>query len=207
MPTLDVRDRGNKVVETIEVGEVVFDRPVKKSVLHEAVVHHQAGTRQGSHSSKTRAEVHGSKRKPWRQKGTGRARHGDRRSPIWRHGGIVFGPKHRDHSTRFPRGKMRRALQMALSSKMREEKIFVLDELGVEEPKTRLVAALLSSLGIEGKTLIYDPEASAEFARAARNLPDAKVVTGRGLTVYDLLRYDNLLTSKAGINAIDEALR
>lgn len=207
MPTLQVRDRGNKVVEKVEVGTAVFDCAVKKSVLHEAVVHYQAGLRQGSHSTKTRAEVRGSSRKPWRQKGTGRARHGDRRSPIWRHGGIVFGPKPRSHATRFPSAKMRLALQMALSTKMRDEKIFLVDELRVEEPKTRLVAGLLAGLGLEGKTLIYDPEANAELARAARNLPDAKVVSGRGLSVFDLLRYDNLLTTKAGITQIEEALQ
>lgn len=207
MPTLEVRDRGNKVVGKVEVGAEVFERPVKKSLLHEAVVHYQAGLRQGTHATKTRAEVSGSKRKPWRQKGTGRSRHGDRRSPIWRHGGTVFGPQPRDHSTRFPHNKMRRALQMALSVKLDGGAIHVLDELVVAEPRTRLVAGLLKDLGLQGKTLIYVPESDANLELAARNLPDVKVVAGHGLSVYDLLLFDNLLTSKAGIARIDEGLR
>lgn len=207
MPTLEVRDRGNEVVGSVEVGSEVFEQPVKKSLLHEAVVHVRAGQRQGSHSTKGRADVRGSSRKPWRQKGTGRARHGDRRSPIWRHGGITFGPKQRDHSTRFASNKMRRALQMALTEKLRQEEIVVVDELGVEEPKTKLAARLLADLGLEGKTLIYDPEPDETFVLAVRNLADVKVVSGSGLSVYDLLVYDTLLTTEAGIAKIDEALR
>lgn len=206
MATLEVRDRANQVIGEVEVG-AAFDRAVKPSVLHEAVVHVQAGERRGTHSTKTRAEVRGSSRKPWRQKGTGRARHGDRRSPIWRHGGVIFGPHPRDHSTRFPSTKMRRALQMALTALREDAAIVVLDDLSIDEPKTRVVAKLLADLGLEGETLIYDPEDDEILARAARNLPGVKVVTGRRLRVTDLLSHDHLLTSKAGIAAIDEALR
>ncbi len=207
MPTLDVRDRSNKVVGSVEVGAGVFERPVKRSLLHEAVVNYQASLRRGTHATKTRAEVRGSKRKPWRQKGSGRARVGDRRSPIWRKGGTTFGPQVRDHSTILPRRKMRTALQMALSSKCADGQIVVLDEMTLDAPKTKLVATLLAGLELGGKTLIYDPDASEEFARATRNLPNAKVIGGFGLNVYDLLLHDTLLTSKAGISQIDEALR
>jgi len=207
MATIDVRDRGNKVIGQVEVAATVFERPVKRSVLHEAIVHLQAGMRRGTHATKDRSEVHGSKRKPWRQKGTGRARVGDRRSPIWRHGGTTHGPQPRSHATRFPRTKMRRALQMALSSKFSDGQIFVLDELSVEAPRTKQVTQLLSALELGGRTLIYLPEEDAQLALAARNLPSAKVVTGFGLNVYDLLYFDTLLTSKAGITRIDEALR
>lgn len=207
MPTLEIRDRGNKVVGKIEVGADVFDRAVKSSVLHEAVLHYRAAQRSGTHSTKGRGDVAGSSRKPWRQKGTGRARAGDRRSPIWRKGGVTHGPHPRDHSMRMPRTKMRRALQMALSSLQREGRICVLDELQVSEARTRQVVALLAGLDLEGKTLIYDVNASQKLELAARNLPGTKVVSGRGLSVYDLLYYDNLLTSKAGIAHIDEALR
>ncbi len=207
MPTLDVRDRSNRVVGSVEVGAAVFARAIKPSLLHQAVVSHRASQRRGTHSTKTRAEVKGSKRKPWRQKGSGRARAGDRRSPVWRKGGVTFGPRTRDHSTSLPRRKMRTALQMALSSKCAEDRIVVLDEMALEAPKTKLVAMLLAGLELDGKILIYDPEASEEFARAARNLPNAKVVGGFGLNVYDLLLHDRLLTSKAGISQIDEALR
>ena len=207
MASIDVRDRGNKVVGKVDVDAGVFERAVKPSVLHEAIVHIRAGQRQGNHATKTRGEVAGSKRKPFRQKGTGRARAGDRRSPIWRHGGTTFGPQPRDHSTKFPRRKMKLALQMALSSMRAEDQIFVLDALGVDEPKTKHVAALLERARLEGRTLIYDPEGDANLALAARNLPHAKVVSGRGLSVYDLLLHDNLLTSQDGIARIDEALR
>ncbi len=207
MPTLDVRDRSNKVVGSIEVGASVFERPVKRCLLHEAVVNYQAAQRRGTHATKTRGEVRGSKRKPWRQKGSGRARAGDRRSPIWRKGGTAFGPQVRDHSTILPRRKMRIALQMALSSKCADGQIVVLDEMTLDAPKTKLMATLLAGLELSGKTLIYDPEGSEEFARAARNLPNAKVVGGFGLSVYDLLLHDTLLTTKAGISQIDEALR
>lgn len=207
MPTLEIRDRGNKVVGKIEVGADVFDRAVKSSVLHEALLHYRAAQRRGTHSTKGRGDVAGSKRKPWRQKGTGRARAGDRRNPIWRKGGVSHGPHPRDYSMRMPSTKMRRALQMALSSLQREGRICVLDELQINEPRTRQVVNLLAGLELQGRTLIYDVNASQKLALAARNLPAAKVVTGRGLSVYDLLYYDNLLTSKAGIAQIDEALR
>lgn len=206
MATLEIKDQGNKVVDKVDVRSDVFERPLKKSVLHEAVVHYQAGLRQGTHSTLTRAEVWGSSRKPWRQKGTGRARHGDRRSPIWRHGGITFGPKPRDYSTRFPRTKMRRALQMALSAKFADGRIVVLDAIQVEEPKTRLMAGLLEGLGLEGRTLIFVPEADEKLELASRNLSDVKLVTGHGLNVYDLVYYDNLLTTRDGIARIDEGL-
>lgn len=207
MATFDVRDRANKVVGKVDVDAGVFERPIKPSVLHEAIVHLRAGARQGTHSTKTRSEVTGSKAKPFRQKGTGRARAGDKRSPLWRSGGTTFGPQPRDHSTKFPRRKMKLALQMALSAKRAEDQICVVDDLGIEEAKTKNVAALLSGLGLEGRTLIYDPEANESLALAARNLPNAKVVSGRGLSVYDVLLHDNLLTSQDGIKRIDEALR
>jgi large subunit ribosomal protein L4 len=207
MATLDIKDRTNKVVGQVEVDAGVFECSVKPSVLHEAIVHIRAGQRQGTHATKTRGEVVGSKKKPFRQKGTGRARQGDRRSPINRHGGTTFGPQPRDHSTRFPRRKMKRALQMALSAKRADGQIHVLDALGVDEPKTRQAAALLTDLALEGRTLIYDPAGDDNLSLAARNLPNVKVVSGRGLNVYDLLLHDNLLTSQDGITQIDEALR
>jgi large subunit ribosomal protein L4 len=207
MASIDVRDSGNKVVGKVDLTGGVFERPVKRSVLHEAIVHIRAGQRQGTHATKTRADVTGSKKKPFRQKGTGRARAGDKRSPIWRSGGTTFGPQNRDHSTRFPRRKMKIALQMSLSAKRADEEIFVVDKLSVAEPKTKHVAALLEGLGLKGRTLIYDPEADAVLALAARNLPNVKVVSGHGLSVYDVLLHDNLLTSQDGIARIDEALR
>jgi len=208
MATIKIKDRNNKAVGEVELASAVFERPVRRSLLHEAVVHYQAGQRQGTHKTKDRSEVRGGGRKPWRQKGTGRARVGSTRNPIWRTGGIVFGPTPRDYSYRFGRKKQRHALQMALSVKQRDEQICVLDNLEIEAPKTKEVAKLLSGLDLQGqKVLIYDVEGSEELARAARNIPGVSVVQGFGLNVYDLLLHDCLLTTEAGITRISEALQ
>jgi large subunit ribosomal protein L4 len=207
MPTIPIKDRNNVAVGEVQVADGVFDRNVKRSLLHEAVVHHQAGQRQGTHKVKNRSEVSGGGRKPWRQKGTGRARVGSTRNPIWRKGGTVHGPTPRDYSYRLGTGKQRHALQMALTVKQREGQIVVLDALAIEAPKTKEVARLLAGLELQGRILIYDAEASLELARASRNIPGVTVASGFGLTVYDLLLHDWLLTSKAGIERINEALQ
>ncbi len=206
MPTIQVRDRTNKPVGEVEVTASVFDRNVKRSLLHEAVVHYRAGQRQGTHKTKGRAEVSGGGRKPWRQKGTGRARVGSIRSPIWRKGGIVFGPQPRDYSYRLGSKKQRHALQMALTVKQRDEQIIVVENIEIEAPKTKEVAKMLAGLGLEGRVLIYDVSASDELARAARNLPGVTVSRGFGLNVYDLLLHDWLLISREGIERLGEAL-
>lgn len=207
MPTIPVKDRNNKAVGEIEVAEGVFDRQVKRSLLHEAVVHYQAGQRQGTHKVKDRSEVSGGGRKPWRQKGTGRARVGSNRNPIWRKGGIVHGPTPRDYSYRLGSRKQRHALQMALTVKQRDGQIVVVDSLEIETPKTKEVAKILAGLDLRGRVLIYDAEANEGLARAARNIPGVSVTSGFGLNVYDLLLHDWLLTTKAGIESINEALK
>ena len=207
MPTIPVRDLKNKAVGEVEVAPAVFDRNVKKTLLHEAVVQYRAGQRQGTHSSKGKGEVSGGGRKPWRQKGTGRARVGSSRNPIWRKGGVVFGPTPRDHSHSIGRQKQRHALQMALTVKQRDEQIVVVDSLDIETPKTKEVAKLLAGLELEGRVLIYDPAGNPELQRAARNIPGVTVAHGFGLNVYDLLLHDWLLTSTAGIERISEALK
>ncbi len=206
MPTIQVRDRNNKPVGEVEVTASVFDRNVKRSLLHEAVVHYRAGQRQGTHKTKGRAEVSGGGRKPWRQKGTGRARVGSIRSPIWRKGGVVFGPQPRDYSYRLGSKKQRHALQMALTVKQRDEQIVVVESIEIEAPKTKEVAKMLAGLGLEGRVLIYDVSADEGLARAARNLPGVTVSRGFGLNVYDLLLHDWLLTSREGIERLSEAL-
>ena len=207
MPTIQVKDKNNKAVGEVEVTPTVFDRNVKRSLLHEAVVQYQAGKRQGTHSTKGKGEVSGGGRKPWRQKGTGRARVGSTRNPIWRGGGIVFGPKPRDYSYSIGRQKQRHALQMALTVKQRDEQIVVVDNLEIPAPKTKEVVAMLKGLDLDGRVLIYDPEANEDLQRAARNIPGVQVVHGFGLSVYQVLLHDWLLTTKAGIERIDEALR
>jgi len=208
MATIRVRDSRNESVGEVDVTDAVFDRAVRKSLLHEAVVAYRAGQRRGNHSTKTRSEVRGGGRKPWRQKGTGRARHGSIRSPIWRKGGIVFGPKPRDHSYSIGRQKAKHALQMALTVKAKEDRIVVVDSLELEAPRTREMAALLERLEVDdGRVLIYDPVGDETLALASRNIPGVDIVTGYGLSVYELLRHDWLLTSRAGIERNDEALR
>ena len=209
MPTIPVKSRDNKAVGDVEVAANVFDRKVRRSLLHEAVVHYQAGRRRGTHKTKGRAEVSGGGRKPWRQKGTGRARVGSTRNPIWRGGGVVFGPTPRDYSYRLGRQKQRHALQMALTVKQRDGQIIVVDNLDIEAPKTKEVVKMLAALELQeqGRVLIYDAEASEDLARAARNIPGVSVVQGFGLNVYELLLHDWLLTTKAGIERISEALK
>jgi large subunit ribosomal protein L4 len=207
MPTIPVKDRNNKAVGEVEVAAGVFDRNVKRSLLHEAVVHYQAGKRQGTHKAKDRSEVSGGGRKPWRQKGTGRARVGSTRNPIWRKGGIAHGPTPRDYSYRMGTKKQRHALQMALTVKQRDGQIVVLDDLAIEAAKTKEVAKLLAGLELQGRVLIYDADGSEQLGRAARNIPGVTVTSGYGLNVYDLLLHDWLLTTKAGIERISEALQ
>lgn len=207
MPTIPVRDRSNKAVGEVEVDARVFDRNVRRSLLHEAVVQYQAGKRQGTHATKGKGEVSGGGRKPWRQKGTGRARVGSIRSPIWRKGGIVFGPQPRDYSYQMGRQKQRHALQMALTVKQRDEQIVVVDNLELDAPKTKEVVKMLAGLALDGRVLIYDVESNEELVRAARNIPGVSVTHGFGLNVYELLLHDWLLTTKAGIERISEALK
>lgn len=207
MATIPVRDRNNVAVGEVEVAPSVFDRNVKRSLLHEAVVQNRASKRQGTHSTKGRGDVSGGGRKPWRQKGTGRARVGSTRTPIWRKGGVVFGPQPRDHSYSIGRQKQRHALQMALTVKQRDEQIVVVDSLDIESGKTKEVVKMLSGLELEGRVLIYDHAASENLARASRNIPGVTVVQGYGLSVYDLLLHDYLLISTAGIERINEALK
>jgi len=207
MPTIPVRDRENNPAGEVEVKASVFDRNVKRTLLHEAVVHYQASQRQGTHKTKTRAEVSGGGRKPWRQKGTGRARVGSTRNPIWRKGGIAFGPRPRNYSYRLGSKKQRHALQMALTVKQRDQQIVVVDTLQIEVAKTKEVAKMLADFGLEGKILIYDSSANEGLARAARNLPGVSVSQGFGLNVYDLLLHDWLLISREGIERLSEVLQ
>ena len=207
MPTIPVRDRTNKAVGEVQVDAKVFDRNVRRSLLHEAMVQYQAGKRQGTHSTKGKGEVRGGGRKPWRQKGTGRARVGSTRNPIWRKGGIVFGPQPRDYSYNMGRQKQRHALQMALTVKQRDEQIVVVDNLELEAPKTKEVVKMLAGLALEGRVLIYDVEGNEDLVRAAGNIPGVSVAHGFGLNVYELLLHDWLLTTKAGIERISEALK
>lgn len=204
-PVLDILNTQNEKVGEISLEEAVFDAPVKPHLLHEVVVMQQNNRRQGTASTKGRSEVSGGGRKPWRQKGTGRARAGTIRSPLWRHGGIVFGPKPRDYFYLAPKAVRKAAMRSALSAKLKEGDLIVLDRLELERPTTKTFKRILNSLGISGKALFVLSDKNETVELSARNLPGVKILPVRGLNVYDLLFYEKLILTQEAIPLIQEA--
>ena len=193
MPTVEVLDLHKRKVGSVELPDSVFGAVPDRSLLHEAVVMQRACMRQGSASTLRRGEVSGSGRKPWKQKHTGRARAGSIRSPIWRHGGTVFGPRPRSYAFAFPKKKYRAALRQALSAKLAAGGILIVSDLRLEEPKTRLLSKALTQLGLNSKTLIVVGAGDTDVEQAARNLSQVKPVKSQELNVYDILRYDAIV--------------
>ncbi|TLY18384.1 MAG: 50S ribosomal protein L4 [Nitrospirae bacterium] len=193
MPTVEVLDLHKRKVGSVELPDSVFGATPDRSLLHEAVVMQRACMRQGSASTLRRGEVSGSGRKPWKQKHTGRARAGSIRSPIWRHGGTVFGPRPRSYAFAFPKKKYRAALRQALSAKLAAGGILIVSDLRLEEPKTRLLSKALTQLGLNSKTLIVVGAGDTDVEQAARNLSQVKPVKSQDLNVYDVLRYDAIV--------------
>src|ERR1700724_1090554 len=189
-------------VGEIEVAGAVFGPTGDKSILHEAVKMQLANRRAGTASTKTRGFISGGGKKPWRQKGTGRARAGSIRSPLWRHGGIIFGPQPRDYSYKMPKKAWRAALCLALSDRARNGKLFIVESLELSEPKTKAAKAALVKLGVE-HALIITGEADAKFLLAARNLAAHKVLAIEGLNVYDVLNYRELVMTSSTAKAIE----
>src|SRR5688572_8762374 len=187
MPTIDVVNLQNQKIGEIELNDKVFGADVNEHLLYEAVRHHMAGIRGGNAKTKTRHEVAGSGKKLWRQKGTGRARIGSIRSPLWRHGGTVFGPQPRDYSYSMPSKARTAALRSALSQRAQDGSLRVIDRFAIDEPKTRLLKGLLVQLGIEGKALIVDHEPADALVLSGRNIPGVKVVDTSHVNVYDVL--------------------
>jgi large subunit ribosomal protein L4 len=192
-------------VGEIELSSLVFGCSGNASLLHEAVRMQLANRRAGTAATKTRGLISGGGRKPWRQKGTGRARAGSTRSPLWRHGGTTFGPRPRDYSYRMPRKAWQRALTLALSDRALTGKMFVVESLALSEPKTKLAKAALDALGLQ-HALIVLGEDDRSFYRAARNLASHKVLLLGGLNVYDLLNYDELLMTESTARALEARL-
>ncbi len=189
----------------VEFAGAVFGREGDNSVVHEAVQMQLAKRRSGTASTKTRGLISGGGRKPWRQKGTGRARSGSTRSPIWRSGGTIFGPVPRDYSYKMPKKAWRRALCLALSDRAREGKVFIVESFELAEAKTKNAKAFLEKLGVK-HALIVIGEADAAFYRAARNLAAHKILAAVGLNVFDLLNYDELVMTEATARAIETRL-
>jgi large subunit ribosomal protein L4 len=204
MPTVDVVDTAKKPVGSIDLSDSIFGVPIKESLVHTAVVMQRASTRQGTASTKGRGEVHGSGKKPWKQKGTGRARAGSIRSPIWRHGGTVFGPRPRGYDFSIPKKMYRGAMRSALSSKQSDGELSILSELPLSEPKTKHVVAALAKFGVSRSVLLVVGEGNVGLYRAVRNLKYVKVVRPSELTVYDVLRYESLVIFKDQVEKVQE---
>jgi len=206
VPTVAVYNTEGQQVGEIDLNERIFGAEVNPALLHQAVVTYRAALRRGTASTKTRAEVRGGGRKPWRQKGTGMARHGTRRSPLWRGGGIVFGPKPRDYTLELPKKARKVALCSALSAKVRDGSIRVLESWTLAEPKTKMVASVLSNLNINDGALIVIGSADRNLQLSSRNLPDVSTVLAENLNAYDVLRHENLVLTKDAVDRIEEVL-
>jgi large subunit ribosomal protein L4 len=206
MPQVPVYNLEGKQVDTIDLNEKIFAAPIKEVAIHQAAVRQLANRRQGTASTKTRAAVSGGGAKPWRQKGTGRARQGSTRAPQWRHGGVVFGPHPRDYRQDMPRKARRAAVRSLLTSKVTENRLRVLDQLQLEEGKTKRVVALLSALNVEGKALISMGAHDENTVRAARNLPGVKTLPAANLNALDLLDYDTLILTREGVDVLERFL-
>ena len=199
-----VYNMAGNVVGEIELSDAIFGVEVNESVVHDVVKNHLANCRQGTQSALTRAEVSGGGRKPWRQKGTGRARQGSTRAPQWTHGGIVFAPKPRDYSYTLNKKSRRLALKSALSAKAAAEAIIVIDEIKMEAPKTKEFAAFLNAVGVQGKALVITAEANENVVKSGRNIPGCEITFANLINVYDIVNAGKLVVDKAALAKIEE---
>ncbi len=206
MPKVALFNQSGSKVGDIELNDTVFGIEPNKHVLFEAVLMQRASLRQGNHKVKNRSEVRGGGRKPWRQKGTGRARQGSIRSPQWRGGGTVFGPVPRSYSYKLPKKVRRLAIKSALSSKVVEENILVLEALSFDAPKTKEFANVLKGLSVNSKTLVVTDGLDENVALSARNIPGVTVVPADGISVLDVLGHDKLVITKSAVEKVEEVL-
>lgn len=204
MPKVAVFDINGKEVGQIELKDEVFGVEPNEALLHQAVVLQQASLRRGTHSTLLRGEVRGGGRKPWKQKGTGRARAGSIRSPLWKGGAITFGPKPRDYAFRMPKKQRRLALKSALSSKVKAAEIIVLDQLEMDAPKTKAFAGILDALKADKKTLVVTADIDENVAKSARNIPGVTPVEAVGINVYDILAHDKIVITKDAVAKVEE---
>jgi large subunit ribosomal protein L4 len=206
MPKVDVFDVNNQKVGEIELADSVFAAPVKEALLYEAVRHYLACQRRGTAKTKVRAEVSGSGKKLWRQKGTGRARMGSIRSPLWRHGGTVHGPVPRDYSYRLPKKMLLGALRSALSAKLRDGELKVIREFSLPDHKTRTFRQVLQALEARKTVLVVDNSQNRNLELGSRNLPGVTLLPTRDVNVYALLGHEQVLISEAAAQKLSEAL-
>ncbi|BDH63661.1 50S ribosomal protein L4 [Ureibacillus massiliensis 4400831 = CIP 108448 = CCUG 49529] len=206
MTKVSVLSQTGASVGEIELNDSVFGIEPNEAVLFDAVIAQRASLRQGNHKVKNRSEVAGGGRKPWRQKGTGRARQGSIRSPQWRGGGTVFGPTPRSYSYKLPKKVRRLALKSALSAKVVEQNLLVLDALQLDAPKTKDFKAILGNLNLDKKALFVTAELDENVALSARNIPGVTVLTANGINVLDLLGHDKVVFTKAAVEKVEEVL-
>lgn len=204
MPQVTVFDMTGKSVGEMTLSDAIFGIEPNTSVMHAAVVNYLANQRQGTQSTLTRSEVSGGGRKPWKQKGTGRARQGSTRAPQWTHGGIALGPKPRDYSYVLPKKVKRLALKSAFSAKVADNNLIVVDNIAVEDYKTKTVAQMLSNLGADKKALIVMSEVDAKLIKSAANIPGVKTALVNTINVYDILNCDKFIVAKSALEKIEE---
>ena len=204
MLKIDVYDIKKKKVSDVELAESVFGIEPNETIVHSVLVNYLANQRQGTQSTKTRAEVRGGGRKPWRQKGTGRARQGSIRAPQWIKGGIALGPKPRSYKYTVNKKERRLAIKSVLSSKVLEKQLTVVDKLELKEIKTKSMVNALAALKVEGKTLIVVPEVNKNVLMSARNIEGVKTITANNINVFDLLKYNNLILSVDTVKKLEE---
>jgi len=204
MPKVALYNIQGERIGEVELSDDVFGAEVRPDIMHRAVVNYLANQRLGTASTLTRAEVPGGGRKPWRQKGTGRARHGSIRSPLWRKGGIVFGPKPRSFKTTMPKKLKRLALKSALSAKTRDNELILLDSLTMEAPKTKQMVTILANLKANKKSLIVMADKNDNVVKSARNIPGVKTAYVNTLNVYDILNHDFLIMTKEAAQRVEE---
>ncbi len=206
MAEIEVKNLANEVVGKLELSDAVFKAEFNQPLIWEAVKHYNDSLRVGTASTKVRGEVSGSGKKLWRQKGTGRARIGSIRSPIWRHGGTVHGPKPRSYSYRFPRKKLQGAMRSALSAKLSENSVMVVDAFPLTSHKTRDFKKILANLGFTGKVLLVESGENKNLSLSSRNLPKVKLVPGTGVNIFDVVNSNTLLFSRDSILQMQEVL-
>ena len=203
MASVKVYNMEGSEVGSLELNDAIFGVTVNEHLMHMAVVQHLANKRQGTQSAKTRAEVRGGGRKPWKQKGTGHARQGSTRAPQWKGGGVVFAPKPRDYSFKMNKKEKAAALKSALTTRVAEEKFYVLDSLSLDEIKTKKMAAVLGNLNVD-KGLMVLGEKDDKVILSARNIPSVRTALSNTINVYDILKYSNLVITKDAVAKIEE---
>jgi len=206
MPTIDIKDWNNKKVGSVDLSDEIFSYPYKEHLIHEAVRNYLASLRQGTHKVKNRSEVSGSGKKPFRQKGTGRARQGGNRPPIHRHGGTVFGPTPRDYSYKMNAKEKKAALKSALSQRVKEGHLVLISDFTVEDSKTKNLAQKVSGIGVEGKALLVDSLENTNLALASRNNPKLLLVDPLHVNVYDVVNSRYIVLSQDALQRLTEAL-